>query len=76
MDCHREGQLPFILTPIALTRSRDSDDGHDKFGETDDLKSAVTEKVKLWTWKVTFAPDPKVRKSPSWPRSWANFSLL
>ena len=25
---------------------------------------------------MRLAPDPEVREAPSWPRSWANFSLL
>ena len=27
-------------------------------------------------WFVKCPPPPQVRKTPSWPRSWANFSLL
>jgi hypothetical protein len=30
----------------------------------------------LYVEKVIRAIDAQVRKTPSWPRSWANFSLL
>jgi hypothetical protein len=40
------------------------------------LLSVFVAGLTSWKWATVFAQTEKVRKAPSWPRSWANFSPL
>ena len=39
------------------------------------IDNEVVEGNHVWNYDLRYTP-PKVRKTPSWPRSWPNFNLL
>ena len=71
--------MTLTSTPRLEARSHNSGIARHSFKESEEGHPVVSRKwfgITGLTYKNADVNPAKVRKKPSWPRSWANFSLL